>query len=159
MNIFLFITIAVTALTIFVCIYSYSLQFFSETKKGREWRKRIQQDAYVGLAIIFLTMGFHAITAYDAMVGTDKFVIIVWIVIIMVLSLHIGVGIIDTVNNRKSKRNLEKEFDGVSYTYIGTVNDFHNQAGQSFDIKGTSIAVFKIDDQIHISFFEARPNW
>ena len=32
-------------------------QFFSETKKGQEWRKRIQQDAYVGLAIIFLTMG------------------------------------------------------------------------------------------------------
>jgi len=57
MNTFLFITIAITALTIFVCIYSYSLQFFSETKKGQEWRKRIQQDAYVGLAIIFLTMG------------------------------------------------------------------------------------------------------
>mgnify|MGYP001159961689 FL=1 len=57
MDIFFFITIAITALTIFVCIYSYSLQFFIETKKGQEWRKRIQQDAYVGLAIIFLTMG------------------------------------------------------------------------------------------------------
>jgi len=33
MNTFLFITIAITALTIFVCIYSYSLQFFTETKK------------------------------------------------------------------------------------------------------------------------------
>ena len=45
MDIFFFITIAITALTIFVYIYSYSLQFFSETKKGQEWRKRIQQDA------------------------------------------------------------------------------------------------------------------
>jgi hypothetical protein len=57
MDMFFFANIAITALTIFVCIYSYSLQFFSETKKGREWRNRIQQDAYVGLAIIFLTMG------------------------------------------------------------------------------------------------------
>ena len=56
MNIFLFTTIAVTALTIFVLIYSYSLQFFSLSKKGKEWRERIQQDALVGLAIIFLTL-------------------------------------------------------------------------------------------------------
>ena len=56
MNIFLFTTITVTALTIFVLIYSYSLQFFSLSKKGKEWRERIKQDALVGLAIIFLTL-------------------------------------------------------------------------------------------------------
>ena len=56
MNIFLFVTIVVTLLTTFVIIYSYTLQFFSLTKKGREWRERIQQDALVGLAMIFLTM-------------------------------------------------------------------------------------------------------
>mgnify|MGYP007063410524 CR=1 FL=1 len=56
MNIFLFVTIAFTALTIFVLVYSYSLQFFSLTRKGKEWRERIQQDALVGLAIIFLTL-------------------------------------------------------------------------------------------------------
>jgi len=56
MNIFLFVTIAITALTIFVLIYSYSLQFFSLSKKGKEWRERIQQDVLVGLAIIFLTL-------------------------------------------------------------------------------------------------------
>ena len=56
MNTFLFITIAITALTIFVCIYSYSLQFFSLSKKGKEWRERIKQDTLVGLAIIFLTL-------------------------------------------------------------------------------------------------------
>jgi hypothetical protein len=55
-NIFLFVTIVVTILTTFVIIYSYTLQFFSLTKKGREWRERIQQDALVGLAMIFLTM-------------------------------------------------------------------------------------------------------
>ena len=56
MNIFLFTTIAVTALTIFVLIYSYSLQFFSLSKKGKEWRERIKQDTLVCLAIIFLTL-------------------------------------------------------------------------------------------------------
>ena len=56
MNIFLFVTISVPALTIFILIYSYSLQFFSLSKKGKEWRDRIQQDALVGLAIIFLTL-------------------------------------------------------------------------------------------------------
>ena len=56
MHIFLFVTIAITALTIFVLVYSYSLQFFSLSKKGKEWRERIQQDALVGLAIIFLTL-------------------------------------------------------------------------------------------------------
>jgi len=55
-NIFLFVTIVVTILTTFVIIYSYTLQFFSLSKKGREWRERIQQDALVGLAMIFLTM-------------------------------------------------------------------------------------------------------
>ena len=56
MKIFLFVTIVVTILTAFVVIYSYTLQFFSLSKKGREWREKIQQDALVGLAMIFLTM-------------------------------------------------------------------------------------------------------
>ena len=56
MNIFLFVTIVVTILTTFVVLYSYTLQFFSLSKKGKEWRERIQQDVLVGLAIIFLTM-------------------------------------------------------------------------------------------------------
>jgi len=55
-NIFLFVTIVVTILTTFVVLYSYTLQFFSLSKKGKEWRERIQQDVLVGLAIIFLTM-------------------------------------------------------------------------------------------------------
>tara|TARA_B100001250_G_C19776342_1_gene779723 strand:+ start:487 stop:705 length:219 start_codon:yes stop_codon:yes gene_type:complete len=56
MNVFLFVNIAITGITIFVLIYSYSLQFFSLSQKGKEWRERIQQDALVGLAIIFLTL-------------------------------------------------------------------------------------------------------
>ncbi len=56
MNIFLFITIIVTTLTIFVLIYSYSLQFFSLSQKGKEWRERIKQDVLVGLFIIFSSM-------------------------------------------------------------------------------------------------------
>ena len=56
MNIFLFITIIVTTLTIFVLIYSYSLQFFSLAQKGKEWRERIKQDVLVGLFIIFSSM-------------------------------------------------------------------------------------------------------
>ena len=56
MNIFLFITIIVTTLTISVLIYSYSLQFFSLSQKGKEWRERIKQDVLVGLFIIFSSM-------------------------------------------------------------------------------------------------------
>ena len=51
MNIFLFINIIITALNIFILIYSYSLKFFPI-----KWRKKIKQDTLVGLAIIFSTM-------------------------------------------------------------------------------------------------------
>ena len=51
MNIFLFTNIIITALNIFILIYSYSLKFFPI-----KWRKKIKQDTLVGLAIIFATM-------------------------------------------------------------------------------------------------------
>ena len=51
MNIFLFTNIIITALNIFILIYSYSLKFFPI-----KWRKKIKQDTLVGLAIIFSTM-------------------------------------------------------------------------------------------------------
>ena len=51
MNIFILIAIALTALDIFIIVYAFSLQFFSE-----KWRKKIKQDTQVGLTLIFLTM-------------------------------------------------------------------------------------------------------
>tara|TARA_S200000501_G_scaffold38821_1_gene31806 strand:+ start:365 stop:565 length:201 start_codon:yes stop_codon:yes gene_type:complete len=51
MNIFLFTNIIITALNIFILIYSYSLKFFPI-----KWRKKVKQDTLVGLAIIFATM-------------------------------------------------------------------------------------------------------
>ena len=48
---FLFINIIVSALNIFIIVYAYSLNFFS-----KKWRKKINQDTLVGLALIFLTM-------------------------------------------------------------------------------------------------------
>ena len=48
---FLFINIIVTALTIFIVIYAYSLNFFP-----MKWRKKVNQDTLVGLALIFSTM-------------------------------------------------------------------------------------------------------
>ena len=51
MKIFLLIAIALTALDIFIIVYAFSLQFFSE-----KWRKKIKQDTQVGLTLIFLTM-------------------------------------------------------------------------------------------------------
>ena len=51
MKIFLLIVIALTALDIFIIVYAFSLQFFSE-----KWRKKIKQDTQVGLTLIFLTM-------------------------------------------------------------------------------------------------------
>jgi hypothetical protein len=47
----LFISIAFTALNIFIIIYAYSLNFFP-----KKWRKKIDQDSLVGLALIFSTM-------------------------------------------------------------------------------------------------------
>ena len=51
MEIFLFINIIVTGLNVFIIIYSYSLNFFPT-----KWRKKVNQDTLVGLALIFLTM-------------------------------------------------------------------------------------------------------
>ena len=51
MNIFLFINIIISALYIFILTYAYSLNFFSS-----KWRKKVNQDTIVGLAIIFITM-------------------------------------------------------------------------------------------------------
>ena len=51
MNIFLFINIIISALNIFILTYAYSLKFFQF-----KWRKKVDQDSIVGLAIIFITM-------------------------------------------------------------------------------------------------------
>ena len=48
---FLFFNIVVTALNIFIIVYAYSLNFFP-----LNWRKKINQDSLVGLALIFSTM-------------------------------------------------------------------------------------------------------
>tara|TARA_B100001769_G_C22108414_1_gene599114 strand:- start:3005 stop:3208 length:204 start_codon:yes stop_codon:yes gene_type:complete len=51
MNNFLFFNIIVLALNIFLFAYAYSLDFFP-----KKWRKKVNQDTVVGLAIIFYTM-------------------------------------------------------------------------------------------------------
>ena len=48
---FLFINIIFSALNVFVIVYAYSLNFFP-----KKWRKKVNQDTLVGLALIFLTM-------------------------------------------------------------------------------------------------------
>ena len=51
MDKFLFINIIVSALNVFVIVYAYSLNFFP-----KKWRKKVDQDTIVGLALIFSTM-------------------------------------------------------------------------------------------------------
>ena len=51
MDKFLFINIIVSALNVFVIVYAYSLNFFP-----KKWRKKVDQDTLVGLALIFSTM-------------------------------------------------------------------------------------------------------
>ena len=51
MDKFLFFSIVVTALNVFIIVYAYSLKFFPE-----KWRKKVNQDTIVGLALIFSTM-------------------------------------------------------------------------------------------------------
>ena len=51
MNTFLFINIIIYAFNIFILSYAYSLNFFPN-----KWRKKVNQDTLVGLAIIFITM-------------------------------------------------------------------------------------------------------
>ena len=48
---FLFINIIITALSLFIIIYAYSLNFFP-----KKWRKKVNQDTLVGLTLIFLSM-------------------------------------------------------------------------------------------------------
>tara|TARA_B100000131_G_C17924325_1_gene535610 strand:+ start:298 stop:504 length:207 start_codon:yes stop_codon:yes gene_type:complete len=48
---FLFINIIFTALNFFIIVYAYSLNFFP-----KQWRKKVDQDTLVGLALIFVTM-------------------------------------------------------------------------------------------------------
>ena len=48
---FLFINVIVSALNIFIIVYAYSLNFFP-----KKWRKKVNQDTLVGLALIFSTM-------------------------------------------------------------------------------------------------------
>ena len=48
---FLFFNIIVTILNIFLIVYAYSLNFFP-----KKWRKKVNQDTIVGMALIFSTM-------------------------------------------------------------------------------------------------------
>jgi hypothetical protein len=50
-NIFLYICIIISAFNIFIFAYAYSLKFFPI-----KWRKKVNQDTLVGMAIIFFTM-------------------------------------------------------------------------------------------------------
>ena len=51
MDQFLFINIVITGLNLFIIVYAYSLNFFP-----KKWRKKVDQDSLVGLALIFVTM-------------------------------------------------------------------------------------------------------
>ena len=51
MDKFLFFNIVITIMNIFLIVYAYSLNFFP-----KKWRKKVNQDTIVGLALIFLTM-------------------------------------------------------------------------------------------------------
>ena len=46
-----FLSIIFTALNFFIIVYAYSLNFFP-----KKWRKKVDQDTLVGLALIFTTM-------------------------------------------------------------------------------------------------------
>ena len=48
---FLFFNVIVSVLNVFIIVYAYSLNFFP-----KKWRKKVNQDTLVGLALIFSTM-------------------------------------------------------------------------------------------------------
>ena len=48
---FLFFNIIVSSFNIFIIVYAYSLSFFPV-----KWRKKVNQNTLVGLALIFVTM-------------------------------------------------------------------------------------------------------
>tara|TARA_X000000368_G_scaffold121368_1_gene95146 strand:- start:273 stop:473 length:201 start_codon:yes stop_codon:yes gene_type:complete len=47
----LFLSIIFSAFNVFIIVYAYSLNFFP-----KKWRKKVDQDSLVGLALIFVTM-------------------------------------------------------------------------------------------------------
>jgi hypothetical protein len=47
----LFLSIIFSAFNVFIIAYAYSLNFFP-----KKWRKKVDQDSIVGLALIFVTM-------------------------------------------------------------------------------------------------------
>ncbi len=51
MDKFLFFNIIITSLNLFIIVYAYSLNFFPKS-----WRRKVNQDTLVGLALIFITM-------------------------------------------------------------------------------------------------------
>ena len=51
MDKFFFFNISLLAFNIFIIVYAYSLNFFP-----KKWRKKVNQDTLVGLALIFVTM-------------------------------------------------------------------------------------------------------
>ena len=51
MDKFLFINSILSALNIFIIVYANSLNFFP-----KKWKKKVDQDTLVGLALIFCTM-------------------------------------------------------------------------------------------------------
>ena len=51
LDVFLFLNICFTALTLFVIIYSYTLKYY-----GEEIQKKWKQEKIVGLTILFLSM-------------------------------------------------------------------------------------------------------
>ena len=51
MKLFLFINICLTGLNLFIFAYAYSLKFFP-----MKWRKKVNQDTLIGLAIIFISL-------------------------------------------------------------------------------------------------------
>jgi len=46
-----FLSIIFSAFNVFIIVYAYSLNFFP-----KKWRKKVDQDSQVGLALIFVTM-------------------------------------------------------------------------------------------------------
>ena len=48
---FLLFNVIVSMLNIFIIVYAYSLNFFP-----KKWRKKVNQDTLVGMALIFSTM-------------------------------------------------------------------------------------------------------
>ena len=48
---FLFFNVVVSSINVFIIVYAYSLNFFP-----KKWRKKINQDTLVGMALIFSTM-------------------------------------------------------------------------------------------------------